>query len=388
MTRPPSTRITRRALALAALVAPFGRDAAAQAAERDAARLAELGIRVRGQPVTAALLGQVRQVVAASPERGAQWRDADMAILARLPELDWLILQEPAAVSAAGWQALARSRTLRLLNVRGARLDRAGVAAIASLPALEILSLRACAGVDDEAAALLARDARRLTTLDLSGTEITDRGVAALTSLPALTTLQLVWVNGLTDAGVARLAALRTLEALDLSMNAVGEDPRGFEALATLPALERLWLGDLDLAPGSIAAVARMPALRSLVLHGARIGDAELAPLATMQGLRDLRVSGPTVTDAAMTTVARMRGLTALDLSATGVGDAGVALLRPLSLARITLDQSRVGDRGIAALAGIPTLGWISARGTRVTPAGIAAALAVPGRHPSLRIER
>jgi hypothetical protein len=66
----PSTHITRRALALAALLAPFGHDAAAQAAERDAARLSELGIRVPGQPVTAALLGKVRQVAAAIPTLG------------------------------------------------------------------------------------------------------------------------------------------------------------------------------------------------------------------------------------------------------------------------------------------------------------------------------
>jgi hypothetical protein len=386
----PAPQISRRRLGFAVAGLAAGtlavHPAAAQTPQRDAARLAELGIRVGGQPPTAVTLATVRRVIVGSPERAALWRDSDMAILARLPELEWLFIQQPTGITSAGWQALPRSRTLRLVRLVGARFDRAGVAALASLPALEVLDLTAADGVDDEAAALIARSAARLQVLTLSGSQVTDRGMAALASLPALTTLDLTWVNGLTDAGVARLAAIRTLERLDLSLTGIGSDPRGFVALAALPALESLALTGVELSPGSVAAIARLPVLQHLSLSG--IGDAALAPLGALPSLRGLSLAGPEVTDAAMATVARLRGLTQVRLLETSVGDAGVAALRHLALASISLDGSPVGDRGLVALAAIPTLGWISARGTRVTPAGVATALAVPGRHPSLRIER
>ncbi len=63
-----------------------------------------------------------------------------------------------------------------------------------------------------------------------------------------------------------------------------------------------------------------------------------------------------------------------------------MAVLADTVVANLMIDQTAVTDAGLLTLATIPTLSYVSAWNTQITDAGIEAALALPGRHPDLRV--
>ena len=56
------------------------------------------------------------------------------------------------------------------------------------------------------------------------------------------------------------------------------------------------------------------------------------------------------------------------------LSDAGMAALTDLPLTSITIDDTQVGDPGLASLTRIPTLAHLSARKSKITDAGVDAA--------------
>lgn len=89
---------------------------------------------------------------------------------------------------------------------------------LSALRALTALHLYGCCTVTDEGVCAVAQSLTRLTTLNVGdGPAVTDVAVAAVARLPRLAQLNLRAVTEMTDVGARALAASSTLTCLDLS---------------------------------------------------------------------------------------------------------------------------------------------------------------------------
>ena len=89
---------------------------------------------------------------------------------------------------------------------------------LSALPALTALHLYGCRTVTDEGVCAVAQSLTRLTTLNVGdGAVVTDVAVAAVARLPRVAQLNLRAATEMTDVGARALAAASTLTCLDLS---------------------------------------------------------------------------------------------------------------------------------------------------------------------------
>lgn len=240
------------------------------------------------------------------------------------------------------------------------------VAAVLSLPQLERLELRGCAGLDGGALRGLAgMPALRALRLSSCG-QLDAAALAALGSAPALRDLALVNCR---LEGMGGLAPLRGLRRLDLGGSTCAEEAGvpGLEALlAALPALAHLELACRGGELGALARVAGaggLPALRTLRLAEVHGGDAgkELAALARFPALAALGVS----LEGGEALVARLAALAPLPLTALRLAHvpaldaAALRALRALrSLGSLALHAAALPDgwAPLALAAALPAL--------------------------------
>jgi len=173
------------------------------------------------EPLLAAQLG-LGGATAAAPAPATATATADASLVAQLAaagllarqvsQTDARLVVSPSApgtaLGAAGLEALAAAAAEIVdLNLAGAALDDAGVAAIGTLPAVTHLRL-ARNRLTDRAIAALAASPQlvHLNVYDNAG--ITDIGLAQLADSTALRELY-VWRTGATAEGVAQLRARR-----------------------------------------------------------------------------------------------------------------------------------------------------------------------------------
>ena len=127
---------TRRVVLGAAMVLPFagaGGGALAQGApapDAVAARLAELGVKVRNQPVTAADLANLQSVSISTP-RSREVTDADCALFQHLPRLTSLDLGGANQLTAQGLGHIGRLPRLMFLDINSSTVGDPGLEALA-----------------------------------------------------------------------------------------------------------------------------------------------------------------------------------------------------------------------------------------------------------------
>lgn len=300
-----------------------------------------------------------------------------LAALRALPNLRKLALTSwlgpNNAVALAASPLLAR---LTELDLSGNMIGREGLVALGASPhlrGLEVLSLAHSLTPADARALRDTPGLEHLRALDLRGVRLEDAGIAALAdnrTLAGLRALDLTHVTGVTDAGVARLlSGLPALEVVKFERTAAGDlafaalvraagpnlrevvwrwgqvSAAGLAALAgrALPRLERLDLTHNDLGPagGRALAQARMPGLRHLKLAETRIGGE--AATALIAGLAT-------------------PSLVTLDLADALAGDpdgaarAIAARTDWTGLRTLGLDHDFIGPDGFVALAAAPQL--------------------------------
>ena len=337
---------------------------------------------------------------------GAAITDEGLANLAGAPNLRSLNLTGT-QVTDAGLRRLAELPALRELGLGNTGVTAAGLEALSELSKLERLDLGFGFDVDDAAAATLAKNSTSLRTLT-ARLEVTDAGVAALATLPHLETLSLSG-EGVTDAGVRAAAAMPNLTELELRRCPVTDD--GLAALAGTPTLARLWVSDTNVNGDGLAALADLPnlerlfldlgsrddrfhadrpglggvgALRSLKvlnLHGSGLVPDDLAALNGLSNLEFLQIGGVPIDDVAAWHLAGLTTLESLSVDDGGsVTDVGLGFLTNLrNLEHLDLNGAFTGE-GVRELAALPRLERVFLSSPYLTDADLdALSAAVPG---------
>jgi hypothetical protein len=109
--------------------------------------------------------------------------------------------------------------------------------------------------VTDAGVAKLA-NLKKLRYLDLSGSAVTGRALKTLASLPALQRLSLWNAKGVNDAAASGLATLKSLSSLDLSNTGVTDET--LRALEKMPNLQRLYVNDTAISADAVAAFRKV----------------------------------------------------------------------------------------------------------------------------------
>ncbi len=150
-----------------------------------------------------------------------------------------------------------------------------------------------------------------------------------------------------TDADVERVAALKTLKKLDLSLTYVSD--RGAEAIGKAAQLEELNLFTAEF-----------------------ITDAAIAFLRGNTNLRVLNLRGTDVTDISLEYVSTLTNLRSLDIAFTQIGDVGMEHLAPLSqLEELNVGGMKISGAALHVLKYLPNLKKLSFYGTQRRNAGM-----------------
>ncbi len=288
---------------------------------------------------------------------------------------------------------VAGQGSLRVLKVQlASELTDDGLKPLAALQDLEKLELQYTAVKGTGLEHL--NGLKKLRSVAISSMSVTDDGVAAVAKLAHLRVLSLWECLNVTDAGVVALAGLKDLQALDLRWTKLTDT--GLGKLAGVKALRRLSLSKTKVTDAGLKAVAGMKEMQILNLEQTGVTDAGLEHLAAMSKLRELHMPGTKVSGTGLTHMAKARELWLIDLCQTPVTEEGVKvlggmkglrglalmgtdmtddLLKPLTgltdLEVLMLRKTKVTDVGLEHLGGMKSLQHITLGQTKVTEAGV-----------------
>lgn len=156
------------------------------------------------------------------------------------------------------------------------------------------------------------------------------------------------------------LRKLNKLRSLNLAGCAV--DAAVLNAVASLPLLEELTLGirrvDAEahryipppIADADLALVAHCAALRKLGLRGRPVGPGALAAIATLPYLSWLDLGETNLTDAGFALLTNAGALRALDVDRTRIGDDSTGQLLRMGIERLDISGTAFGNQGLAVL--------------------------------------
>jgi hypothetical protein len=241
----------------------------------------------------------------------------------------------------------------------------------------------------DWSAAIALMAEGEATGLDAHG-QMTDAVLEQLSRVIGIHELRLGNSKGVTDDGVRHLARIRQLRHLDLSMTAVTD--QGLEVLQALPELESVNLSWTRITDAGVAHLAACDRLRKVYLTGTLAGDESLRTLAEKPNLAVLH-TGVGVTDVGLrllrnypvfqtwhggeSQIGLLRGDAQPNQLALhgAITDDGIAALEGLDgLFALSLDDQSlaVSARGLASLAKLEHLSWLSIDATDDTMVAIA----------------
>jgi Leucine-rich repeat (LRR) protein len=220
-----------------------------------------------------------------------------------------------------------------------------------------------------------------LQSLDLSLTRITDHGMQQLKTAPNITDLNLRYAELVTDEGVAAIKDWKHLKRINLRGTHITDTT--LEHLAGIETLESIDVGFAQITDVGPDRLAGLPHLKELTLGGNKLTDVGLQPLRHLQTLTYLDIGGVQRTDSGLwsinlgdrgiETIATLRELRELRLAGTAVSAASIEKLDTLNkLERIELQGcKRIGDDAAPAMAALPALQIADLKGTAFTEAGV-----------------
>ena len=183
----------------------------------------------------------------------------------------------------------------------------------------------------------------------------------------------------LTPAGMAQLCTLPRLKTLNTRGVAI---PRGFvTGLAGRTGLRNLWLPQAAVTDDEMAIIGSFTDLEFLQLDGSEVTDQGFAHVANLKKLTILDIPGVRITD-----LAPVADLVQLDLlilaparatpARSVPGPGGPSSLEPLrrltKVTQLILGDTRIEDRDLAVVAGLPKLNNLQMGASGITEAGLA----------------
>ena len=245
--------------------------------------------------------------------------DAQMKLIARLKDLEWLSIYD-GKITDAGLASCSALRNLRKLDLDGCRL------------------------VSDDALAHLRR-AEKLESLQLNSTHVGDRGMAFVAEMSSLKWL-LARDTEIGNNGLRQLAHAESLECVGLTGTNV--DDEGVGELARCKKLRQL---HLPIGVTS-AGLAKLSSLKELTMLTVSAGGQ--LPLAPFQKLEVLDVRLDEVDDGtALADLKRLQNLHRLSLEGDGTTDATLASMA-VAIRRqchITVKGGEISEAAVLALA-------------------------------------
>jgi hypothetical protein len=220
--------------------------------------------------------------------------------------------------------------------------------------------------------------------MDLACTGITGAGFRDLAGLTELTELS-VAQTPVNDAGLTEIARFRGLKTLDIRATKITD--AGLRRLAPLDQLEELNVANMGM--GSTAAVHiahTFPRLRKLYIDNSSIGDLGVIELARMPALQTLTLNGTRVTDKGLAAVPHLKTLEELQLSFDITDHSAKILSRCKGLRVLRLFHTKVTDRGLQDLGTLPALRELELRGnTGITNQALSAFI---NAHPDCTVKQ
>jgi hypothetical protein len=165
-----------------------------------------------------------------------------------------------------------------------------------------------------------------------------------------------VYQPSFTNDDIKSLASLSKVRKIHITSTKITGE--GFKELAGLKELAELQISQNPINDAGIKEVAGLVQLRVLQMNGAKISDTMFRELAALGKLEELHASGMSVGDSAAFNIAeKLKSLRKLYINNTQVGDVGVAELAKMpELKTLSIYGTRVTDVGLAALPKLKTL--------------------------------
>ncbi len=208
------------------------------------------------------------------------------------------------------------------------------------------------------------------------------------------------------DEFVVNVGKLHGVEMVDVVGHAAPDlTPAAMAQLCTLTRLKKLNTRGVAIPRGFVTGLAGRTGLRSLWLPQAAVTDDEMAIIGSFTDLEFLQLDGSNVTDQGFAHVANLKKLTILDMPGVRItdlapvadlvqldllflapgratparsvpGPGGPSSLGPLrrltKVTQLTLGTTRIEDRELAVVAGLPKLYNFMIGGRGITEAGLA----------------
>ncbi len=257
-------------------------------------------------------------VVAALKAKGAEVTEAG-------GEITGLSFKDVKSLTPADFQQIRQLSHLKVLSC-GAGIDDAGMKALGGLPALEQFGTNGMAASDEGVRALGACPALRVVTFFHPGKAFTGTGLAALASLPSVENLTVAGSTEFGDDGMAAVAKLSHLKAFRTWHSGVSVD--GVKKLQALKELKTLTIGQrlaskppVTLSDDAVVALAAIPSLESLSLGEARLTLPALSKLKALPNLKHLTLDNIDLPEAQVTELKQQ--LPKVDVKWTAPNEAG-----------------------------------------------------------------
>jgi Leucine-rich repeat (LRR) protein len=299
------------------------------------------------------------------PDLNYKFTGVGLKELANLSSLRRLSLAGQRELNDAGLKALGELHQIEVLNLAGAGFSDAGLEEVFKLKKLRHLDLSGRLGtqgllaVGHQKRVNLAgiQGLMRLTSLDIRDVDIGEDGLKEVAKVVQLENLSLSSTDGVSDETIGELAALPRLARLDVS-GAIGD--AGLKSIAAIKSLQALNLSECQVTAAGIKELAKLEHLHELNLDSTATDDAGLKALAGFPHLELLSISKcDHVTDAGLKELSLARKLKYLRIDeCESLTDAGLKSLAGVgSLVRLSaLECSNFTEVGVKQLAALPRL--------------------------------
>lgn len=295
--------------------------------------------------------------------------DGNLALVGQMTSLKALYLVESRATDQ-GLAYLGALTSLEKLSLAGRRMNGSGLVYLEKLPSLHYLMLNGDNFGGPGFASL--RKIPSLKTLCCYDAAVSDAGLRNLSGHPVLENLA-VLRGRLTNRGLAHLKTIASLKKVDIYKESKVTDD-GMIHLAAIDTLEYLDLPGIT--DKGIETVANMKNLKTLNIGGGpscNVTDAALKDLSKVKSLEGLVIPGSNLTDAGMEYLARLTNLKTLQLHfSSDLTDEGLAKLKTLRLLEsLIFGSESVTISGLSHLNEFKNLSRLSVSGIRQDNSGM-----------------